>query len=292
MKNTLAVLLLLVSHLGLCQTGTYTANEATHLIGPFDITVLETDTSFSQWYQESYNEAAFSIGDAEWKAALADMQVEIFLGTWCGDSKNWVPKFVNLWDQLGLPREQLKFVAVYGSGDHYKQGPDGEEKGKRIHRVPTFIFKRAGKECARIVESPATDLVTDLAQIALGHPSAPNYKAANFLLSQFDELSVEEMREKFRYHLINSYHLVSKSSELNTLGYVLLKAGELDKALFVFEINTRLFRYEPNVYDSYGEAMAAAGKTEEAVELYRKVLELEPENENAREQLLALDAGK
>ena len=62
------------------------------------------------------------------------------MGTWCGDSKEWVPSFLKIWDQLGLDRKKLIFTALYDIDERYKQGPNGEEKGKQIHRVPNFIF--------------------------------------------------------------------------------------------------------------------------------------------------------
>lgn len=289
MRSILLLITLTLSHLTYSQhPSTYLVKGETHLIGEFDLAVLETDTLY-KWYHESYESAELAFTQTDWKENLRDTEVEIYLGTWCGDSKNWVPKFVRMWKELGLEKDQLKFIALYGSGDNYKQGPQGEEKGKQIHRVPTFIFKKDNAEYARIVESPQTDLITDLAQISLGYPSAPNYKAANFLLDNFARHTVEEMREKIRFYLNHVYHLTGKSNELNTLGYVLLKAGEIDKAIFTFELNTYIFRYEPNVYDSYGEALALAGQVEEAKKQYQKVLDMDPENDNARQQLMALE---
>lgn len=291
MKLTLLILALTISNLVYSQKTAekYTADGGTHLIGGFALSTLETDTLYSSWYQESYKAFEVNLSDPSWKEQLMNTEVEIFLGTWCGDSRNWVPKFVKLWDELGLQRDQLKFIALYGSGDDYKQGPQREEKGKNIHRVPTFIFKKDGTEYARIVESPRNDLVTDMAQIALGYPSDPNYRAANFLLDHFEKFPLKKMQEDFHFYLTNAYHLASKSDEMNTLGYVLLEADEIEKALFVFKLNTYIFRYEPNVYDSYGEAMAAAGRVKDAKMLYEKVLALDPENENAKQQLLALE---
>jgi len=86
-------------------------------------------------------------------------------------------------------------------------------------------------------------------------------------------------------HVNNIYRLTSRSSELNTLGYVLLRAGQQDKALTVFHFNTFIFRYDPNVHDSYGEALALAGRTEAAIKSYEKVLTFKPEDENALAQL-------
>lgn len=55
-----------------------------------------------------------------------------------------------------------------------------------IHRIPTFIFKKDNNEIARIVEYLRNDLQTDVAQIALGVPSNPNYEAANYLNKVLD----------------------------------------------------------------------------------------------------------
>ena len=57
----------------------------------------------------------------KWAKNLKNIQVDIYLGTWCGDSKYWVPKFIKLWDELGLNKNQLKLIALYGGKERYKQ---------------------------------------------------------------------------------------------------------------------------------------------------------------------------
>ena len=111
------------------------------------------------------------------------------MGTWCGDSKKWVPRFLKLWDAYELDRSKLRFTALYDTDEKYKQDPNGEELGKKIHRVPTFIFKRDGAEFARIVESPRNDLKTDLQQIALGVSSEPNYRGATYLIDVLEKMT-------------------------------------------------------------------------------------------------------
>jgi len=64
------------------------------------------------------------------------------MGTWCGDSKKWIPSFLKAWGKLSLDRKKLKYTVLYDTDERYKQGPNGEEKGMHIHRVPTFIFKK------------------------------------------------------------------------------------------------------------------------------------------------------
>ncbi len=70
-------------------------------------------------------------------------------------------------------------------------------------------------------------------------------------------------------------------AEFNLLGYRLLGEGRVDEAIAVFQLNVERFPDSWNVYDSLGEALAARGDTARAVELYRRSLELNPENANA-----------
>ncbi|CAM3330186.1 alpha/beta fold hydrolase [Zobellia roscoffensis] len=76
--------------------------------------------------------------------------------------------------------------------------------------------------------------------------------------------------------------------DLNTLGYSFMQTEELDKALEVFKVTTILFPESANAYDSYGEALLAADKKTEAIEMYKKSIELNPENEHGKEVLLQL----
>ena len=259
-----------------------------HLCGAFQIEDLEKDTIFQKWYKKNYLDFEVLNKKPTWIKNLKNIEVDIYIGTWCGDSKKWVPKFIKLWDELGLNRTQLKFIALYGSVEgKYKQGPNGEEKNKDIHRVPTFIFKRSNKEIARIVESPNNNLETDLAQIALGYPSNPNYRGATSMINLLKSNSVDSVKTNIEY-LNEVYRLVKSPSELNTLGYVYLESDRIDEALTIFYYNTRFFKYNPNVYDSYAEALAKSGQNEEAIKNYEKVLLLDRSNNHAREQIKKL----
>jgi tetratricopeptide (TPR) repeat protein len=80
-------------------------------------------------------------------------------------------------------------------------------------------------------------------------------------------------------------------SDLNTLGYRLLRAGQVADAVKVFEANVEWYPQDANAYDSLGEAQVAAGNTKAAIENYRKSLDMDPSNENARKMLQKL-AGK
>ncbi len=288
MKVKFILLTMIISHSLLAQNPqTYTSSRGdTHLCGTISIQDLQSG-DYKKWFDKNYDALEMDGKSTKWKKGLKKTQVDIYLGTWCGDSRRWVPKFVKLWDELGLDREQLNFIALY-NGEKSKQGPNGEEKGKNIHRVPTFIFKSNDVEYARIVEHPRTDLLTDVAQIALGYPSTPNYKGANYLMELFNIKNKEEVYADFKMYVNKVHRMVGRSGELNTLGYIYLAAGKVDEALTTFHFNTLYFKNNANVYDSYGEALAISGDIENAILNYEKVLKLDSDNENAKKQLEVL----
>lgn len=82
--------------------------------------------------------------------------------------------------------------------------------------------------------------------------------------------------------------------EINSLGYDFLgdsnpfhrpEEHRYAEALEAFKLNVELFPAGWNAYDSYGEALLKTGKTEEAAEMYRKSIELNPHNENGKKAL-------
>ena len=72
---------------------------------------------------------------------------------------------------------------------------------------------------------------------------------------------------------------------LNGLGYDLLAADQLERAIEVFRLNVLAHPNAFNPWDSLGEAYMMAGDRERAIENYEKSLELNPANDNARRML-------
>ncbi len=71
------------------------------------------------------------------------------------------------------------------------------------------------------------------------------------------------------------------------LGYQLLQAGNVDSAVYVFETTVRLYPDSWHAHDSLGEALLEAGRKEEALQHYRRSLELNPRNRGAKKILEA-----
>ncbi|MFK8057485.1 MAG: tetratricopeptide repeat protein [Saprospiraceae bacterium] len=271
---------------------TYTdKKDNVHLCGPITISDLQ-EAPYAEWYSKNYvGSHTDSIAKSEWAHEFKNTSVDIYLGTWCGDSKKWVPRFIKLWESAGLPLESLNIIGLYNGDEKYKQGPNGEEVGKNIHRVPTFIFEQDGKETARIVESPNSDLLTDLRQIAMGIPPAPNYRGATHMIELLAKHTDEEITQDFKNLVNSTYRKVAKKSELNTLGYVYLNSGQIEKALRCFQFNTYYFKFNPNVFDSYAEALLESGDKEAAIRNYAKALSLDPSNMKLTIKLLELQEG-
>ncbi len=72
---------------------------------------------------------------------------------------------------------------------------------------------------------------------------------------------------------------------LNIAGYMLLKEGKTNRALATLKKNMQAFPEISDVYDSYGEALAIAGRLDESREYYEKSLVINPDNQNAKEVL-------
>ena len=95
--------------------------------------------------------------------ARADSGVDVivFFGTWCPDSRREVPRFLKVADMARMPPERIR---LYGL-DRSKKSTDGLTEQYGIERVPTFIFLKGGEEIGRITEFPATTIEGDMLSI-------------------------------------------------------------------------------------------------------------------------------
>lgn len=123
---------------------------------------LLTENSFGEWFNKSYE-----IHKLDQKTLdkvnkdFSNIKILIILGTWCGDSREFVPPFLKILDNLNFPESNLKMVSV----NRQKQGIADEVKDLEVKLVPLFIFYRDGKEIGRIIESPKEGLEKDFLRI-------------------------------------------------------------------------------------------------------------------------------
>lgn len=84
-------------------------------------------------------------------------------------------------------------------------------------------------------------------------------------------------------------HIDGLENMLNAMGYNHLNKNDVENALHVLKLNTKLFPESSNTYDSYGEALLKNGNKEGAIKNYKKSIELNPNNQNAIKVLTELE---
>lgn len=241
-----------------------------------------TQNSFNTWFSENYEDYLVNKSIVKkLKDSLNQYTIKAFLGTWCGDSKREVPRFYKVLENAKFPEKQLQVIAVDRTEDAYKQSPSHEEAGLNIHRVPTFIFYKNGNEVNRIVESPQETLERDILKIVTDNKYTPHYMAANYINYLLNTNAIDSLKKQASVLVPRLSEFVKGSRELNTLGYLLLRSNETEKALYIFDLNTQIFPYKYNVYDSLGEAFYKTKNHSEALKNYYKVLSIKPDDENA-----------
>ncbi len=284
MKQTIICLTLLFTlHLGFSQTlNNLSLDEkgTPLLLGEINRNGL-TKNSFNKWFYKNYKDYLVNKKVVKLlKTSLKDYEIKVFLGTWCRDSKREVPRFYKVLDAANFPEIQLKAIAVNRTDEAYKQSPNHEEKGLNIHRVPTFIFYKDGKEINRIVESPKETLERDILKIVSNETYTSNYMGVNYIDNLLNSKSISNLKLEEPKLVSKLAELVKGSKELNTYGYSLLSSKQTKKALYIFDLNTKIFPYKYNTYDSLGEAYFMTKNYIDALKNYYKALSIKPDDEN------------
>jgi tetratricopeptide (TPR) repeat protein len=79
-----------------------------------------------------------------------------------------------------------------------------------------------------------------------------------------------------------------KESAINYWGYELMADNHLPEAIDILKLNVKIYPDSGNVYDSLGEAFMKSGQKQLAIDNYKKSLEKDPSNDNARQKLKEL----
>lgn len=93
-------------------------------------------------------------------------------------------------------------------------------------------------------------------------------------------IGVEKIKQ-----LKNSKAYIIQEVDMNESAYQLLQAGKIQEALEMLKLNAETFPRSGNVYDSLGEGYLKAGNKELAIVNYKKAVEIDPKNDNAKKML-------
>lgn len=110
--------------------------------------VLLSDTSF-KWYAENQKGYKPNAAALEGLQKNKDsVQLLSFMGTWCEDSQNIIPKFYSLLDMAQFPSDRVTLIGV----DRKKLTLSHLSEALNITNVPTIIVLKNGKEIGRVIE--------------------------------------------------------------------------------------------------------------------------------------------
>jgi glyoxylase-like metal-dependent hydrolase (beta-lactamase superfamily II) len=175
----------------------------------------------------------------------------------------WRDYIVDLWSGLqkakaeGLSFEEAAARLPLGEKYYYlKENGHSDARIREFHRANLEAF------WSQLVESAARQVLDAL--------KSGGVKAGE---KSFAELQAERSRYFFN------------ERQFNSAGYNLLNEGRVEEALAILKMNVELFPGSWNVYDSLAEAYAVKGERELAIRNYERSLELNPNNQNAKDQL-------
>jgi hypothetical protein len=88
------------------------------------------------------------------------LSFEIYFGSWCEDSENWIPKLIKIFEISNQPASSIRFIG-------FDRSKEIELDGQKIKTefLPTIIVKRNGEAIGSIIENPKVDLEKDLEMI-------------------------------------------------------------------------------------------------------------------------------
>jgi thiol-disulfide isomerase/thioredoxin len=244
---------------------------------------------YDKWFTTGYN--AYK-PNAEIVAQLKkqnfkDYSIQIFLGTWCGDSKRETPRFMKLMNEISFPANKIKIITV-GDGDSlYKQSPKHEEKGLGIFRVPTFIIYKNGEELNRINEYPSASMEIDLLAIISNQSFSPNYRSFSLVTKWLNDGTLLDENISSRSISGQLKLLVAGENEINSLAYLLLKQNKPKEALKLFQANYNLFPESVNIISSLGEGYLKNKDSKNALIYLERSLE-QNKDPNAVKEILEL----
>ncbi len=143
----------------------------------------------------------------------------------------------------------------------------------------TVILNSNGEKSGRLINRIANELYDDM----------ENYPKKNVYFVIRKKI-IEDTENGIRY-----YHQLKKEnpndfnfndeSILNRIGYELLRKENISGAIKVFELLVSEFPDSSNPYDSLGEAYLMNGQYDLALKNYKRSLELNPKNGNAKQMI-------
>ena len=136
-------------------------------------------------------------------------------------------------------------------------------------------------------DEPSAELLFDqVIQVLKGKDYDPPKKSlGSFVYGEIKSKGAEYFTNNYKELLAHNGYEIKNDMTLNMLGYNFLNQNLTDEAIAVLSLNVKLFPKIANCYDSLGEAYMMSGNKSEAIKNYEIVLQMDPENRNAKMML-------
>jgi thiol-disulfide isomerase/thioredoxin len=126
------------------------------LLGP--LTPEEILQKIPEWksYISAYAPDLEVIGKLQ--AVSEEVQIDLFLGTWCPDCRQHVSAYLKIMEMVRNPLIRTTYTGV----PRVKEARQEYIGNRNIERLPTFIIIFRNREVGRIVETPQKSVEKDL----------------------------------------------------------------------------------------------------------------------------------
>lgn len=179
----------------------------------------------------------------------------------------------------------------YKEGQLFARNFGGSQKAKLFYLGnKTFKVDQSNRIIRFDEVNPVDNQIYTAILIQNGAQTDMNYA----LKKVGDKLPFEYLLEDDYEKALEAYQMEQKNNPLtqfisertiNAMGYQELGKKNFDLAISVFKINTILYPNSANAFDSLGEGYMVKGDDKKAMANYKKSLELNPDNENAKEMI-------
>jgi tetratricopeptide (TPR) repeat protein len=173
--------------------------------------------------------------------------------------------------------------------------PTGDPEFELFPISETTFVRRASSIKYDFVRDAAADGASGFTAIRLTSPggsvdakriSADTLVPYELLLSGKVSEAIEGYR-KIKQGTPNN--VTVQEGRINGIGYNLMQQKKFSEAIALLKLNIEFYPKSWNAYDSLGEAYMTNGEKDLAIANYKKSLELNPQNSNAREKLKKLE---
>ena len=189
----------------------------------------------------------------------------------------------------------IKTVSESQSAPKLMATPTGEPPFELLPIAETTFIRREANVKYNFIKPEGTNGGVPDYELQIVTPAGPNPTkrlAADMLVPSEMLLTgkIAEAIEAYRKIKKNTpLNVTVTENRLNNMGYALMQQKKLPEAIALLKLNVEFYPQSSNTYDSLAEAYMNAGEKDLAITNYKKSLELNPQNANAREMLKKLE---